>query len=170
MRTVRIAGVVRQSIVDGTGLRLTVFAQGCPHRCEGCHNPHTHDFGGGYDCAVEKLLGELDRNPLLRGITLSGGEPLCRARELLPLARGARARGRDVWCYTGYTFEQLAAMAREDTALAELLGCIDVLVDGPYEAARRDLTLRFRGSANQRILDLGKSLAAGEAVPMDLPD
>lgn len=92
--TVRLAGFIAQSIVDGPGLRMTVFAQGCPHACVGCHNQHTHDFSGGQEHAVEDLLRRFDKNPLLSGITLSGGEPLARAGELAPLAEGVRLRGK----------------------------------------------------------------------------
>lgn len=162
--TIRIAGVIRQSIVDGPGLRLVVFAQGCPHACPGCHNPETHDFGGGYDCRIEKILAEFDKNPLLRGATLSGGEPFCRAGELAPLAEELRRRGRDIWIYSGYTFEELLGLAESDPEAGRLLGLADVLVDGRFLLDERDLTLRFRGSRNQRILDLPRSLEAGAAV------
>lgn len=162
--TIRIAGVVRQSIVDGPGLRLVVFTQGCPHACPGCQNPETHDFAGGYDCAVPSILAELDKNPLLKGLTISGGEPFCRAGELLALAEAVRARGKDIWCYTGYTFEELQRSA--DTAARSLLALLDVLVDGRFELQQKDLTLRFRGSGNQRVLDVPRSLAAGAAVAL----
>ena len=94
--TIRLAGVVRESIVDGPGIRFTVFVQGCPHHCPGCHNPQTHDPEGGYDCAPQRLLEEIDRDPLVRGVTLSGGEPMEQAEALLPFAREVRARGRDL--------------------------------------------------------------------------
>lgn len=159
---IRIAGVIRQSIVDGPGLRMVVFTQGCPHHCPGCHNPDSHDFDGGYDCPLDRILAAFDKNPLLRGITLSGGEPFARAGQLLPLARAIGQRGKDVYCYTGYTLEELLAMDDADTAA--LLGLIDVLIDGPFLREQKDLTLRFQGSRNQRLLDLPRSLAAGEAV------
>jgi anaerobic ribonucleoside-triphosphate reductase activating protein len=162
--TIRIAGIVKQSVVDGPGLRLTIFTQGCPHHCPGCHNPETHDFAGGYDCEIAEILGELKKNPLLRGITLSGGEPLCRAEELLPLVREAKKAGKDVFCYTGYTFEELMQQREKDANLSDLLELIDLLVDGPYLQSQRDLTLRFRGSQNQRVLDLPASLQKGEPV------
>lgn len=160
----RLAGVVKQSIVDGPGLRLTVFTQGCPHKCPGCHNPETHDFAGGYDGDPATILAELDKNPLLAGVTLTGGEPVCQAEALLPLANGVRERGKNLMMYTGYTLEQLLEMMAKDPALAELLSLIDILVDGPFVLAERDLTLLFRGSRNQRLLDLPSSLAKGEPV------
>lgn len=162
--TVRIAGVIRQSIVDGPGLRMVVFTQGCPHGCAGCHNPETHDFAGGYDCELEKLLAVLDKNPLLAGMTFSGGEPFERAEELVPLAEQVRERGKNIWCYSGYTFEELLERAGREPAVQRLLSLCDVLVDGRFEEEQKDLTLHFRGSRNQRILDMAKSLAQGEAV------
>jgi len=162
--TIRIAGIVKQSVVDGPGLRLTLFTQGCPHHCPGCHNPETHDFAGGYDCDIAVILEELEKNPLLRGITLSGGEPLCRAEELLPLVREVKRAGKDVVCYTGYTFEELMEMRKKDANLAALLEFIDLLIDGRYDQSQRDLTLRFRGSRNQRVLNLPVSLQKGEPV------
>ncbi|HHY51892.1 MAG TPA: anaerobic ribonucleoside-triphosphate reductase activating protein [Clostridiales bacterium] len=164
MGTIRIAGIVKQSVVDGPGLRLTIFTQGCPHHCPGCHNPETHDFAGGYDCDVAVILEELEKNPLLRGITLSGGEPLCRAEELLPLVREVKRAGKDVVCYTGYTFEELMQIKKKDANLAALLELIDLLIDGRYDQSQRDLTLRFRGSRNQRVLNLPVSLQKGEPV------
>lgn len=158
----RIAGVVGDSIVDGPGLRLTVFTQGCPHRCPGCHNPQTHDFAGGYDAEVEELFEQYRENPLLRGVTLSGGEPFCQPEPLAELARLVHGAGGDVFCYTGYTYEQLLGL--DDPAVAALLREVDVLIDGPYLEAQRDLTLLFRGSANQRLLDLPRTRAEGRPV------
>lgn len=168
MDTVRIAGVIRQSIVDGPGMRFVVFTQGCPHRCAGCHNPQTHTFSDGYDCEVGKMLAEIVKNPLLKGITLSGGEPFCRPAELLPLVRVVRDKGMDVYCYSGYTFEELLAMSELDPAAGELLGLIDVLIDGRFVLEERDLTLRFRGSRNQRVLDLPASLRDRAPVPAEI--
>lgn len=163
-KPIRIAGITAQSVVDGPGLRLTVFTQGCPHRCPGCHNPETHDFAGGSDTTVEALLKELDKNPLLSGITLSGGEPLCQAAALLPLAEEAVRRGKDIVVYSGYTFEELQTMMAQDFAAAALLRLTRLLVDGRFVLAERDLTLRFRGSRNQRVLDMQASLAANAPV------
>ena len=165
--SVRISGLVKQSIVDGPGLRLVVFTQGCPHKCHGCHNPETHDFDGGQEVPISQILAELDANPLLRGLTLSGGEPLWHAAALLPLARQVRERGKDIVCFTGYTLEELFAMSEGDRELYELLGLIDLLIDGRYDQTQRDLTLRLRGSRNQRILDLPASLAEQRPVLAD---
>lgn len=168
-QTVRIAGVVRQSIVDGPGLRFVVFTQGCPHGCPGCHNPDTHDFSGGYACRVEKLLAEIDKNPLLAGITLSGGEPFEQAAELLLLAQAVQERGKNIWCYSGYTLEELLARGQRELAVQELLGLCAVLVDGRFIEEERDLNLPFCGSRNQRVLDVPASLQAGAAVPYTNP-
>ena len=151
-KVLRIAGIVRESIVDGPGIRFVVFSQGCPHRCKGCHNESTHDFGGGYDCSFEKILAEIDKNPLLAGVTFSGGEPFCQARAFYDLGIEIKKRGLDLVAYSGYTLERLQKMAESDQDVAHLLGIIDYLVDGPFILAEKDLTLEFRGSRNQRFL------------------
>ena len=161
---IRTFGVVRESIVDGPGLRFVLFVQGCPHRCEGCHNPESHDPAGGYDCSAEQVIEAFGRDPLLRGITFSGGEPMMQAEALLPVARAVRGMGKDVMIYSGFTYEQLAEMAKADPAVDELLGLAWLLVDGRFELAQRDLSLRFRGSRNQRIIDLPATRAAGQVV------
>ena len=161
-KPIRLAGVVRESIVDGPGIRFTVFVQGCPHHCEGCHNPETHDFSGGDDCAPEKILAEIKKNPLLDGVTFSGGEHLCQAKALLPLAQEIKKLGLNLFIYTGSIFEKL--IEEQDPDVMALLQEGDFLVDGPFVLAQRDLTLLFRGSQNQRILDLPQSLAQGKAV------
>lgn len=166
MKPVRLAGVVRESIVDGPGFRFTVFVQGCPHGCPGCHNPETHDFSGGKDIDPQKIIDAIGKNPLLSGVTFSGGEPLCQAEALLPVAQAVKQMGLDLMIYTGWTFEQL--LERNDPAIMALLHEADWLVDGPFVLAKRDLTLLFRGSQNQRILDLPASLAKGEAVESEI--
>lgn len=158
---IRIAGIVNDSIVDGPGIRLTVFTQGCPHHCPGCHNPQSHDFEGGEIRDTDEILDEMRENILLDGVTLSGGEPFAQAAACVDIARGAHALGLNVWCYTGYTFEKL--MNGEPEWL-DLLQNIDVLVDGPFVMAQKTLEARFRGSSNQRILDVPASLASGETI------
>ena len=147
----RVSGIVDESIVDGPGLRYVVFTQGCPHHCKGCHNPQTHSFEGGFLLSTEAALGQMQENPLLSGITLSGGEPFEQAEALCALAEGAKALGKNVMTYTGYVFEDL--LARNDLWTDRLLDLTDTLVDGPYKEELRDLELQFRGSANQRLLD-----------------
>lgn len=154
-------GFIGDSIVDGPGLRCTLFVQGCPHGCPGCHNPATHPFEGGQPATAEELYARIKKYPLCRGVTFSGGEPFCQAGPLAALAARLRAEGYQLAAYTGYRFEQLLAGSPEQLAL---LNQLHTLVDGPYLEAQRDLTLRFRGSANQRILDVPKSLEAGRAI------
>ena len=161
---VRVFGIAAQSVVDGPGLRLAVFTQGCPFHCPGCHNPAALDFEGGYEVSAEEILAEFDKNPLLAGITLSGGEPVCQAEALLPIAAAVRERRKDIVIFSGYTFEELLSMSEQDSALSELLALSRLLIDGRFEQAEKDPALRFRGSRNQRVLDLPESLAAGRAI------
>ena len=162
MASVKLAGTVSDSIVDGAGLRYTIFTQGCPHHCPGCHNPKTHDFTGGREMDTQALLAHVLENPLLTGVTLSGGEPFCQAAPLASLAREVHEHGMDVWAYTGYTLEYL--QGQNERAVDALLDEVDVLVDGAYEEAERDLTLPFRGSRNQRVIDMKKTREMKEIV------
>lgn len=160
----RLAGVIRESIVDGPGIRMTVFVQGCPHHCKGCHNPQSWDFDGGYIGSVEKILEEAKKDPLLQGLTFSGGEPFCQAEPLAKLGRLAHENGYNIMTYTGYTFEQLVAGFEQNPQWKELLEQTDYLVDGPFILEKKSLLLHFRGSENQRILDVKKSLEQNKAV------
>ena len=162
--SIRIAGIMRESIVDGPGIRFAVFCQGCPHDCPGCHNPETHDFEGGTEVSVERLLEEFDKNPLLAGATFSGGEPMCQPEGFAALGRGIKERGKTITIYSGYTLEQLLRMALKDQNIEELLRMCDLLIDGPFVQAKRDLTLQFRGSANQRLIDMPKTWKACHIV------
>ena len=157
-----MAGIIGDSIVDGPGIRTVYFSQGCPHRCEGCQNPETWEFGAGTPVDTERLADAARGNPLCRGVTFSGGEPFAQAAGFAELAEKLRSEGYEVACYTGYTFEQLRDSGTPEQK--KLLSLLDVLVDGPFVLAQRSLELVFRGSANQRILDVPKSLAAGEPV------
>ena len=149
---IRIAGIVRESIVDGPGLRFAIFSQGCPHKCKGCHNESTHDFDGGYDCEISKILEEVDKNPLLTGVTFTGGEPFCQPKAFYILGVEIKARGLDIVAYSGYTLEELNEMAKKNEDIGNLLDIIDYLVDGLFVLEERDLTLEFRGSRNQRFI------------------
>lgn len=163
----RIAGIVQDSIVDGPGLRFTVFVQGCHHRCPGCQNPQTHDPAGGRDCTVEELIFQLHSNPLTDGLSLSGGEPFDQPEECLALARAAHAAGLNVWCWTGGLYEDLRdhGTAPQQALLAE----IDVLVDGPFLIAQRTLSLPWRGSKNQRVVLVPDSLRTGHTILIEEP-
>lgn len=161
MRELRIADVTEDSIVDGPGLRMTVFTQGCPHRCRGCHNPTTHDADGGQSVTVDALLARLDDNPLEDGITLSGGEPFMQAEACAILAEETKKRHQSVVTYTGYTLETLREGFSEHPEWERLLRATDLLVDGPFLLEERSLALKWRGSKNQRLIDMQKTIANG---------
>lgn len=173
--SLRLAGVVRESIVDGPGLRFAIFCQGCPHNCPKCHNQDTHDFSGGYDCDIQKIVNAIEENPLISGVTFSGGEPSHQPVAFLEIAKKVKSRGLNIWMYSGYTLEELLSRANstisdldnmnenssqtsekneEQVALKGLLSLIDVLVDGKFINELKDLTLPFRGSKNQRLIDM----------------
>jgi anaerobic ribonucleoside-triphosphate reductase activating protein len=156
----RVSGVINESVVDGPGLRIAVFLQGCPHHCPGCHNPGTHDPNGGRDMRIDEIAAMMDADPLLSGVTLSGGEPFEQTAACARIAAEANARGMNVWCYTGYTWEQIM----EDVHKRKLLPWLDVLVDGRFVQELRTLELPWRGSSNQRIIDVQASLTAGRIV------
>lgn len=176
--TLRIAGIMRESIVDGPGIRFAVFCQGCPHACPGCHNPETHDFVGGYDKSIEEIIKEFDEDPLLTGITFSGGEPMCQPEAFAAIAKAVRKKNKTVTVFTGYKLEDLVAFAaggetdiippvrtqegRE--AIKKLLVRTDVLIDGPFEISERDISLKYRGSKNQRVIDMKATLSKGEII------
>lgn len=164
---IKIAGTVNDSIVDGPGFRFTIFTQGCPHKCEGCHNPHTHDFEGGEVENTDKILEKIFANPLLDGVTFSGGEPFCQAKPLAEIGKAVKEKGLDVITYTGYTFEYLKENANEENGWGELLKLTDFLVDGRFEIKKRSLALHFRGSSNQRIIDVKQTLKTGEIVQVE---
>ena len=159
-----LAGVMDESIVDGPGIRYVVFVQGCPHRCEGCHNPQTHDFSGGQTADIPKILEEIDGDPMISGVTFSGGEPFCQAEQLCRLADEVKRRGKDLMIYSGYTYEELVDAAENDKGVKHLLETADRLVDGPFILSERDLELPFRGSRNQRYIDMKKTLRRGTVV------
>ena len=156
-----LSGIVGDSIVDGPGIRTTVFAQGCPHRCPGCHNPETWPFEGGTEMDEEQILAIVRSNPLCRGVTFSGGEPFAQAEGFARLGRLLKQAGYEVAAYSGYTFEELLDGT---PAQRELLETVDVLIDGPFLIGERSLELVFRGSRNQRILNVLASLQSGAPV------
>ena len=165
---IRIAGTVQDSIVDGPGLRYVVFVQGCPHRCEGCHNPETHEFEAGRLTDTDALFEECTENPLTKGVTFSGGEPFCQAQALYELACRLKARGYHLMAYSGWTFEELLAKSEREEYVGRLLNILDVLVDGRFELSKRSLTLNYRGSTNQRLVDVQKSLSENRVTEVDL--
>ena len=162
----QVSGIVKESIVDGKGIRTTVFTQGCPHHCPGCHNPQTHPFEGGTEVDVKEIFEEVRQNSILKGITFCGGEPFCQPAPLAELAKQFHSIGKDVTFYTGYTYEQL--LEKHDPAVNALLAETDVLIDGPFIEAQKNLELVFRGSENQRVIDMKKTREHGQVVLLDL--
>ncbi|MDE6953121.1 MAG: anaerobic ribonucleoside-triphosphate reductase activating protein [Erysipelotrichales bacterium] len=157
----RVFGTVNDSIVDGPGLRYSVFTQGCPHHCQGCHNPKSHDIQGGYDQDTNDILKEIDKNPLLDGVTLSGGEPFMQCIPLIDFVRKLKERKLHIIIYSGFTYEEILTLG---DGAKELLSLCDILVDGRFELSLRSLALLYRGSSNQRIIDVQTSLKKNEVV------
>jgi anaerobic ribonucleoside-triphosphate reductase activating protein len=163
---IRLFGIANDSIVDGPGYRYTIFTQGCLHKCLGCHNPSSHDLNGGFLKTVDDILAEIDDNSLLDGVTFSGGEPMLQASVCYVLAKAVRKRGLNVIVYTGYTFEELLSFNQEDQL--RLLSETDVLVDGKYFEKLRSLNLSFRGSSNQRLINVPLSLINNEVIELEV--
>lgn len=161
---IRIAGIVRDSIVDGPGFRFVVFAQGCPHHCEGCHNPDTHDFAGGYSCDLSKIIDAIEKEQLISGVTFSGGEPFCQPEAFYALAVKLKEKNMHLMSFTGYTYEELIELGKKNEHVFKLLGLLDLLIDGRFHLAEKDLTLTFRGSQNQRFIDLNQTRKTGSLV------
>jgi len=161
----RIAGLIQDSIVDGPGLRYTVFTQGCKLCCKGCHNPDTWDFFGGTEVSVDYIIESMLSNPLTDGLTLSGGEPFDQAADCASIAAAARENGLNVWVFSGRTFEELLKAAKP--AVKNLLDQTDVLVDGRYIDSERTLSLKWCGSTNQRVIDVPRSLLTGKGELYD---
>lgn len=156
-----LAGITEDSIVDGPGIRTTYYAQGCPHHCRGCHNPETWDFAGGTPMEEETLCEIAVSNPLCHGVTFSGGEPFSQAEGFLELARLLKEKNFEVASYSGYTFEELLKGTESQRTL---LFCLDVLIDGPFLLEEKSLELNFRGSRNQRVINVPESLRQGKVV------
>lgn len=156
-----LAGIEENSIVDGEGMRYAIFVQGCPHHCEGCHNPSTWDFKDNIQKDISEIINYIKDDFLCSGVTFSGGEPFTQATELIKLADEVHKLNKNVWCYTGYTFEQLMAFTDDKR---ELLNHIDVLVDGRFVLKERNTFLQFRGSNNQRVIDVKKTFSEGRVV------
>ena len=170
---IRLYGAEPNSIVDGPGLRYAVFVQGCSHACPGCHNPDSHAPDGGELMPIEAIMRDIRANGLVHNVTLSGGEPFEQPRASAELARQLKAEGYGLWVFTGYRYEDLLARASQDgpeaDAIASLLDTADVLVDGPFVESQRSLDRHGRGSANQRILDMPATRAAGRPVEWSAP-
>lgn len=162
---IRLYGTVNDSIVDGPGLRYVVFTQGCPHHCKGCHNPNSHDLLGGYLVDTKDLLLEIDKNSLLDGITISGGEPFIQAKNLISFIKEIKKRHLHIMIYSGYTFEEIMSLGKDER---ELLSLCDTLVDGRFIQSQRSLSLRYKGSLNQRIINVSLSLQKRKIILQDV--
>ncbi len=160
---IRMAGTVNDSIVDGPGIRLAIFVQGCTHHCKGCQNPQTWDPDGGSIMTTDHVIDAMKSNRLLKGITFSGGEPFEQPTPLIELAKACHSLGKDVWAYSGYTYEELES-GKAGADARELLENCDVLVDGPFIESEKSMDLKWRGSRNQRLIDVPKSLETGSVV------
>jgi len=163
-RKIRVAGIINESIADGPGIRMVIFSQGCKHNCTGCHNPHTHSFEGGELVEIDKIISDIKKNSLLDGVTLSGGDPFEQAEKFAILASEVKKIGMNVITYTGYTYEQLVGYSSVRKGYKDLLKNTDMLVDGLFIIEERNLLLKFRGSNNQRIIDVRKSLESNQVV------
>lgn len=166
-KLLRIAGIMKESIVDGPGIRFAIFCQGCPHDCEGCHNPSTHSFQDGEIVKISNILKYIDENPLIQGVTFSGGEPLCQVKPFLSLAKEVKKRNLHLLIYTGYTIEELEIRMKKEHELEELLRIADHLIEGRFVQKLRNLSLLYRGSSNQRIIDLNAYFSTGEIIPCE---
>ncbi len=162
-----IAGFNKNSITDGPGFRFVIFAQGCVHNCKGCHNPETHAFGVGENYTAAEIIAMIRKNPMIKGVTLSGGDPFCQPKEFAVLSAELKKLGYEICAFTGYMYEALVKDTDDDKY--KLLQQVDILIDGPFIESEKSLDLKFKGSRNQRTIDVKKSLAAGTAVISDSP-
>lgn len=165
-RTIRLSGIAYESLVNGPGMRRVFFSQGCKHNCKGCFNLDTHDFNGGEERDMDELINDVINNPILRGITFSGGDPFERADDFAYMAKAFKEKGLNIWSYTGYTFEDIISNLDKNKGWKDLLYSIDVLVDGKFEEEKMQDGIKFRGSTNQRIIDVKESLKGGKVVTL----
>ena len=163
--------IMQDSIVDGEGIRCVLWTQGCIHNCKGCHNPQTHSFSEGYLVDIEKIKKQIfEASSYHDGITFSGGDPMCQANACLEIAKFCKDNDINVWCYTGYTYEELITRAKSNLKIMEFLRNIDVLIDGKFVLEKKSLDVKFRGSTNQRIIDVQRSLEEGKTVLVEKYD
>lgn len=165
--TIRLSGIAYESLVNGPGIRRVFFSQGCKHNCEGCFNPDTHDFNGGEERNMDELIKDVLKNPMIKGVTFSGGDPFERAEEFAYMAKRFKENKLSVWSYTGYTFEEIINNLEKRNGWKDLINNIDVLVDGKFDKNKMEDGLRFRGSSNQRIIDIKKSLQENKICELE---
>lgn len=166
--TIRLSGIAYESLVNGPGIRRVFFSQGCKHNCEGCFNPDTHDFDGGDERNINELIKDVLKNPMIKGVTFSGGDPFERAEEFAYMAKSFKDNKLNVWSYTGYTFEEIINNLDKRSGWRDLINNIDVLVDGKFDKNKMEDGLRFRGSSNQRIIDVKESLKSEKIMLLEL--
>ena len=165
---IRLAAYLQSdSIVDGEGIRTVIWTQGCPHHCLGCHNPETWDFEGGELVDIEEVCEIIDTLEGQDGITFSGGDPFAQPKECAEIAKYARKKGLSIWSYTGYTWEELMELSKKKKEIMDFLKELDVLVDGRFVLSKKSYSCIFRGSTNQRIIDVKQSLKKKKAVLVD---
>ncbi len=164
---INVSGFNKNSITDGPGIRFVIYTQGCIHNCAGCHNPQTHSFGTGEDYTVTQIMEMIQKDPLVKGVTFSGGDPFCQPKPLAVLAKELKRNGYEKCAFTGYLFEQLISDKNDDKY--KLLANIDILIDGPFIESQKSLDLRFKGSRNQRTIDVPRSLEKECAVLSESP-
>ncbi len=160
MIKLRVFGIVEESIVDGPGIRFTIFTQGCPHNCFGCHNPKSHDFKGGTLILADDMLKKIKENPLLDGVTFSGGEPFMQVEPIIYLAKEIKKIGLNIIIYTGFLWEQII----KEEKYMNLLQYVDILIDGKFQMDKKNLSLKFIGSENQRLIDVKNSIEKNSCI------
>lgn len=165
--SVRLAGIAYESLVNGPGIRRVLFSQGCKHNCPGCFNPDTHCFDGGELFDADEIVEDIKKNPMLKGVTFSGGDPLEQADKFAYIAKKVKKQGLNIWSYTGYTFEYILKNLNNRHDWKALLDNVDVLVDGKFQSDSKIEELRFRGSKNQRIVNVKESLEKGEVITIE---
>ena len=166
--TIRLAADLQtDSIVDGPGLRTVIWTQGCSHHCRGCQNPQTWDFNGGGEVPIKMVLEAIDELEYQDGITFSGGDPMFQPEACTKIAKYCKEKGYNIWVYTGFDYEKLLKMSKEKPIYKKFLSYIDVLVDGKFKIKELDLNILFRGSTNQRLIDVQKSLSSNQIVLFD---
>lgn len=161
-KMIRLSGIAYESLVNGPGLRRVFFSQGCKHNCKGCFNPDTHDFSGGEERDMDELIQDVIENPMIKGVTFSGGDPFERAEEFAYMAKKFKEHGLNVWSYTGYTYEYIMENLNKALGWKDLMFNLDVIVDGRFEEDKKQDGLRFKGSTNQRIIDVKETMKSGE--------
>ncbi|MBO5388306.1 MAG: anaerobic ribonucleoside-triphosphate reductase activating protein [Lachnospiraceae bacterium] len=171
----RVAGIEQESMIDGEGIRFVLFMQGCSHNCTGCHNPETHDFHAGTSMKMEDIIKLTESDPLIDGVTLSGGDPFFQAKKLIPLCKYWKSKGLNIWAYTGFIFDEFMKYKenkqsddRLTSDMIELLNYLDVVVDGPFIIDKRTLGKEYIGSSNQRLIDVQKTLKSNAIILYEL--